>query len=217
MCVQEKTLASLNTTASSDSRHALSKFVYGRMFDWLVQRVNQAMDKTSTSTSKSDLYIGILDIFGFEIFKTNSFEQLCINYTNEMLQQHFNQNTFKLEEEIYVAEGITWDAIDFIDNEPMIELITQARVGILPMLDEELKVPGGSDERFLKKLQDSQGNNPAMVKNIKFRDGFTVKHFAGEVPYTVAKFMVSARPSGLALSPTHRRLPFCSHCVYAPL
>jgi myosin-7 len=88
-----------------------------------------------------------------------------------------------------VSEGITWDTIDFIDNEPMIELITKSRVGILPMLDEELKVPGGSDERFLKKLQEQQGKNPVMIKNIKFRNGFTVRHFAGEVPYTVDNFM----------------------------
>ena len=78
-------------------------------------------------------------------FNVNFFNlQLCINFTNEMLQQHFNNNTFKLEEEIYVSEGITWDSIDFIDNEPMIELITKKRIGILPMLDEELKVPGGT-------------------------------------------------------------------------
>jgi myosin-5 len=110
-----------------------------------------------------------------------------------MLQQHFNKNTFKLEEEIYVSEGIVWDAIDFIDNAPMIELITKSRIGILPMLDEELKVPGGSDKKFLNKLTEQQGRNPVMVRNIKFREGFTVRHFAGEVPYHVEGFMEKNR------------------------
>ena len=96
----------------------------------------------------SDLYIGVLDIFGFEIFDHNSFEQLCINYTNEMLQQHFNNNTFKLEEKVYTEEGIEWDHIDFIDNQPMIDLLTKKREGLLPILDEELRVPNGSDKGF---------------------------------------------------------------------
>ena len=76
------------------------------------------------------MYIGILDIFGFEIFEFNSLEQLCINFTNEMLQQHFNNNTFKLEEKLYKAEGIDVPHIDFIDNAPMIELLTQPKHGV---------------------------------------------------------------------------------------
>jgi hypothetical protein len=189
---QEKTFANLDTTQASDSRHALCKFVYGRMFDWLVERINRSMKESSKSTSSTSQYIGILDIFGFEIFEHNSFEQLCINFTNEMLQQHFNNNTFKLEEEIYVNEGITWDAIDFIDNEPMIELITKKRIGILPMLDEELKLPGGSDVKFLARLQDKQSRNQVMVKT-RQRNAFCVRHFAGEVTYDVLGFLEKNR------------------------
>ena len=91
------TKVNLNEKDAGDTRHALAKFLYSKMFDWIVQKVNQAMGKGATK----GLRIGILDIFGFEIFKHNSFEQLCINYTNEMLQQHFNNNTFKLEEQMY--------------------------------------------------------------------------------------------------------------------
>jgi myosin heavy subunit len=196
---QEKTMANLDLTGAVDNRNALCKFVYGAMFDWLVQRINKSMKKGSggggSKSSSSGLYIGILDIFGFEIFKHNSFEQLCINYTNEMLQQHFNNNTFKLEEEIYNTEGITWEAIDFIDNEPMIDLITKRRVGILPLLDEELKLLGrGNDKSFLSKLFDKQSSNPVMVKSVKAARGtFTVRHFAGKVTYTVEGFLEKNR------------------------
>eukprot|EP00944_MAST-04C_sp_MAST-4C-sp1_P008607 g8607.t1 len=145
------TICAQTPDASDYARDALCKFIYGKMFDWLVRRLNESM-----GGEKHPLYIGILDIFGFEIFKHNSFEQLCINFTNEMLQQHFNNNTFKLEENIYNQEGIQWSAIDFIDNEPMIDLITAKRSGILPILDEELKVPKGSDKGFLRKLEDKQ-------------------------------------------------------------
>ena len=196
---QEKTFANLDVHAASDSRHALCKFVYGRMFDWLVERINISMVKstgkavnTNGHANGGQHYIGILDIFGFEIFKSNSFEQLCINFTNEMLQQHFNNNTFKLEEEIYVKEGIQWDAIDFIDNQPMIDLITGKRIGILPLLDEELKLPGGSDSKYLSRLLDKQMKNVAMKKT-KSRNAFRVQHFAGIVEYDVLGFLEKNR------------------------
>ncbi len=93
---QQATKVPLKEKEASDTRHALAKFIYGNMFDWIVQQVNKAMVKPSGKA----VSIGILDIFGFEIFQHNSFEQLCINFTNEMLQQHFNNNTFKLEEKL---------------------------------------------------------------------------------------------------------------------
>ena len=131
---QETTVCDLDRKEASDSRNALCKFVYSRMFDWLVQRINSTFSNSSNLHSqKGVLYIGILDIFGFEIFKHNSFEQLCINFTNEMLQQHFNNNTFKLEESMYKEEGIEWTHIAFIDNQPMIELIT-GKIRLFPLL-----------------------------------------------------------------------------------
>lgn len=189
---QQTTTCALGTDAASDSRHALCKFIYGRMFDHLVTRINESMKKENRggTRSASGLYIGILDIFGFEIFEHNSFEQLCINYTNEMLQQHFNNNTFKLEEQVYESEGIQWEAITFIDNEPMIELITKKRVGVLAMLDEELIVPRGSDANFLSKLNDKQGRNPAFGRPRNMDPKcFVIRHYAGEVTYNCDGFL----------------------------
>jgi myosin heavy subunit len=148
----ETTMINLESKEASENRDALAKFVYGRLFDWLVMRINQSMG-TAGSTQRS---IGCLDIFGFEIFEHNSFEQLCINFTNEMLQQHFNKTTFKLEESIYRSEQIKFKHVSFIDNQPMLDLITKKPMGVLPMLDEELKMPAGSDKKFIARLVGSQ-------------------------------------------------------------
>jgi len=188
---QEATKAILNLQQAVDARHALAKFIYGRMFDWLVKRVNTSMGEPPRGSSA--LYIGILDIFGFEIFKHNSFEQLCINFTNEMLQQHFNNNTFKLEEKVYTSEGIDFEHIEFIDNEPMIELITQRGRGILPILDEELIVPGGSDAGFMEKMTDEQSRNPVFSSNARSTKHFGVKHYAGMVEYDSTGFLEKNR------------------------
>eukprot|EP00949_MAST-11_sp_MAST-11-sp1_P000183 g183.t1 len=199
---QEDTRSSLSVHQAQDARDALCKFAYGRMFDWLVERVNKSMGGQS-----SGLYIGVLDIFGFEIFDHNSFEQLCINYTNEMLQQHFNNNTFKLEEKVYTEEGIDWDHIDFIDNQPMIELLTKKREGILPILDEELRVPNGSDKGFLSKLTKKHGGGNVPRRKAKEKEAndsifgtvlkrpkhFTVQHYAGVVEYDSVGFLEKNR------------------------
>lgn len=191
---QEKTAACLNTDKASQTRHALAKYVYGRMFDWLVIRVNKSMGNEMGLRSSS-LRIGLLDIFGFEIFEHNSFEQLCINFTNEMLQQHFNNNTFKLEEKLYFDEGIDFAHISFIDNTPMIELITARRVGILPSLDEELIVPGGSDKGFLDKLKDEHTGNTVFSGDGHGSGSlcFVIKHYAGKVTYDSSGFLEKNR------------------------
>ena len=154
------------------------------MFNWVVGRVNESMGRGPGGKGFEGLkYIGMLDIFGFEIFKHNSFEQLCINFTNEMLQQHFNQNTFKLEEKIYKEEGVKFEHIDFIDNTPMIDLITKKPNGILPLLDEELKIPDGNDKGFIRKLLKKQSKNKVFAKVIKNPNLFVVVHYAGKVKY----------------------------------
>jgi len=179
----------LKRQEASDARHALAKFIYGAMFDWLVIKINKSM-ASNTANSKS---IGCLDIFGFEIFKHNSFEQLCINFTNEMLQQHFNNQTFKLEEAIYKAEKITFKHVEFIDNKPMIELITNKPNGILPLLDEELVVPQGTDKTFVAKLHQAQKSNAVYKTVLKNPDHFIVKHYAGEVVYDTEHFLEKNR------------------------
>ncbi len=190
---QSNTQVNMDATQSSDTRHALCKFMYGKMFDWLVKRINKSMGKGNAGLKKQLKYIGILDIFGFEIFKHNSFEQLCINFTNEMLQQHFNRHTFKLEEAMYVSEGIQFDHIEFIDNQPMLDLIRKKPIGILPLLDEELVVPRGSDKTFLAKMIQKQSKNPVFKRQMKKPMNFIVKHYAGQVSYDANGFLEKNR------------------------
>ncbi|PHZ15091.1 myosin 1 [Rhizopus microsporus ATCC 52813] len=166
---------------------ALAKTLYERNFGYLVERINKAIDGQRTKDKSG--FIGVLDIAGFEIFEVNSFEQLCINYTNEKLQQFFNQNMFELEQEEYQKEKINWNYIDFgKDLQPTIDLIEKTNpVGILSCLEEECVAPRGSDQRFLQKLNKFCDNdNPdAKYKSTRFQDGFILKHYAGDVEYSV--------------------------------
>uniref|UniRef100_A0A8D2CNX8 Unconventional myosin-Va n=1 Tax=Sciurus vulgaris TaxID=55149 RepID=A0A8D2CNX8_SCIVU len=120
---------------ATNARDALAKHIYAKLFNWIVDHVNQALH----SAIKQHSFIGVLDIYGFETFEINSFEQFCINYANEKLQQQFNMHVFKLEQEEYMKEQIPWTLIDFYDNQPCINLI-ESKLGILDLLDEECKV-----------------------------------------------------------------------------
>ncbi|MED6235033.1 Myosin-9 [Ataeniobius toweri] len=164
---------------------ALAKASYERMFRWLVLRINKALDKTKRQGAS---FIGILDIAGFEIFELNSFEQLCINYTNEKLQQLFNHTMFILEQEEYQREGIEWSFIDFgLDLQPCIDLIEKhaGPPGILALLDEECWFPKATDKTFVEKLVQEQGTHPKFVKPKKLKDDadFCIIHYAGKVDY----------------------------------
>ncbi|KAL0084675.1 P-loop containing nucleoside triphosphate hydrolase protein [Phycomyces blakesleeanus] len=167
---------------------ALAKTIYERNFGGLVDRINRAIDCQKT-TSKMG-FIGVLDIAGFEIFEVNSFEQLCINYTNEKLQQFFNHNMFVLEQEEYKKERIEWSFIDFgLDLQPTIDLIEKTNpVGILSCLEEECVAPRGTDKRFLEKLNSTwvSDDPEGKYKSIRFKESFTVKHYAGQVEYSTA-------------------------------
>ncbi|KAI7887840.1 P-loop containing nucleoside triphosphate hydrolase protein [Mucor mucedo] len=169
------------------SLDALAKTLYERNFAFLVERVNKAIDGNKNKDKLG--FIGVLDIAGFEIFEANSFEQLCINYTNEKLQQFFNQNMFELEQEEYQKEKIDWNYIDFgKDLQPTIDLIEKTNpVGILSCLEEECVAPKGSDGRFLEKLNKfcDKDNPDAKYKSTRFGDGFVLKHYAGDVEYSV--------------------------------
>ncbi|XP_051940017.1 myosin-9-like isoform X2 [Hippocampus zosterae] len=164
---------------------ALAKASYERMFRWLVMRINKALDKTKRQGAS---FIGILDIAGFEIFELNSFEQLCINYTNEKLQQLFNHTMFILEQEEYQREGIDWSFIDFgLDLQPCIDLIEKhsGPPGILSLLDEECWFPKATDKTFVEKVVQEQGTHPKFQKPKKLKDDadFCVIHYAGKVDY----------------------------------
>lgn len=173
------------------SRDSVAKFIYSLLFDWLVKMINKnlAVDETKYN-SESISFIGVLDIYGFEHFKNNSFEQFCINYANEKLQQEFNRHVFKLEQDEYVAEKIEWSFIDFNDNQPCIDMI-ENRFGILALLDEESRLPSGSDESLVTKLyQKFEGPEHKFFKKPRFaRSDFTIVHYAIDVTYQIEGFI----------------------------
>jgi myosin-5 len=129
----EKIVTNLNPAQAHVVKDSVAKYVYANLFEWLVSVTNESL--SCSDASQVATFIGVLDIYGFEHFKKNSFEQFCINYANEKLQQQFNQHVFKLEQEEYVREKINWTFIEFSDNQKCIELI-EAKLGILSLLDE---------------------------------------------------------------------------------
>uniref|UniRef100_A0A673I6N9 Myosin-10-like n=1 Tax=Sinocyclocheilus rhinocerous TaxID=307959 RepID=A0A673I6N9_9TELE len=171
---------------------ALAKATYERLFRWLVHRINKALDRTKRQGAS---FIGILDIAGFEIFQLNSFEQLCINYTNEKLQQLFNHTMFILEQEEYQREGIEWSFIDFgLDLQPCIDLIERPAnpPGVLALLDEECWFPKATDKTFVDKLVQEQGTHAKFQKPRQLKDkaDFSIIHYAGRVDYKADEWLM---------------------------
>ncbi|XP_063058011.1 myosin-10 isoform X2 [Engraulis encrasicolus] len=171
---------------------ALAKATYERLFRWLVHRINKALDRTKRQGAS---FIGILDIAGFEIFQLNSFEQLCINYTNEKLQQLFNHTMFILEQEEYQREGIEWNFIDFgLDLQPCIDLIERPAhpPGVLALLDEECWFPKATDKTFVDKLMQEQGTHTKFQKPKQLKDkaDFSIIHYAGRVDYKADEWLM---------------------------
>ncbi|XP_036929316.1 myosin-10 isoform X5 [Acanthopagrus latus] len=171
---------------------ALAKATYERLFRWLVHRINRALDRRQRQGAS---FIGILDIAGFEIFQLNSFEQLCINYTNEKLQQLFNHTMFILEQEEYQREGIEWNFIDFgLDLQPCIDLIDKPThpPGVLALLDEECWFPRATDRSFVEKLSGEQGSHPKFFRSKQPRGeaDFSIIHYAGKVDYKANDWLV---------------------------
>ncbi|XP_066492632.1 unconventional myosin-Va [Tiliqua scincoides] len=168
-----------------NARDALAKHIYANLFNWIVDHVNKALH----STMKQHSFIGVLDIYGFETFEINSFEQFCINYANEKLQQQFNMHVFKLEQEEYMREQIPWTLIDFYDNQPCINLI-EAKLGILDLLDEECKMPKGSDNSWAQKLYNTHLNKTALFEKPRLSNkAFIIQHFADKVEYQCEGFL----------------------------
>uniref|UniRef100_H2ZQ86 Myosin motor domain-containing protein n=1 Tax=Ciona savignyi TaxID=51511 RepID=H2ZQ86_CIOSA len=171
------------------SRDALAKHMYAKLFDWIVTKVNRAL----VTTAKEHSFIGVLDIYGFETFEVNSFEQFCINYANEKLQQQFCQHVFKLEQEEYVREEIEWKFIDFYDNQPCIDLI-ESKLGILDLLNDECRMPKGSDQSWADKLYAKHLKTSKHFDKLKISNtSFFVIHFADKVRYEVEGFLEKNR------------------------
>ncbi|KAJ8002548.1 hypothetical protein DPEC_G00160050 [Dallia pectoralis] len=168
-----------------NSRDALAKHVYAKLFSWIVDRINESLRSFVTQHS----FIGVLDIYGFETFDVNSFEQFCINYANEKLQQQFNMHVFKLEQEEYMREDIPWRLIDFYDNQPCINLI-EAKMGVLDLLDEGCKMPKGSDDTWAQKLYNNFLKKSDIFDKPRMSNrAFIIHHFADKVEYQCEGFL----------------------------
>ncbi|XP_039257416.2 unconventional myosin-Ic-like isoform X2 [Styela clava] len=193
---REKMCSPLNVDQAVYARDALAKAVYGRMFDWLVHTINESL---SVQNQVRRSLIGLLDIYGFEIFQKNSFEQFCINYCNEKLQQLFIELTLKQEQEEYRAEGIAWEPVEYFNNKIICDLVEERHKGIIDIMDEECLRPGDpTDQTFLKKLEETVGEHPHFIthalgdsklrKTIQY-DEFRMIHYAGDVTYGVEGFL----------------------------
>ncbi|CAL9738005.1 myosin-2 [Monosporozyma servazzii] len=190
----EKIVSNLNYNQALVARDSVAKFVYSALFDWLVENINTVLCNPEV-VDQIESFIGVLDIYGFEHFEKNSFEQFCINYANEKLQQEFNQHVFKLEQEEYVNEEIEWSFIEFNDNQPCIDLI-ENKLGILSLLDEESRLPAGSDESWTQKLYQTLDKPPTNKVFSKPRFGqtkFVVSHYAHDVAYDTDGFIEKNR------------------------
>ena len=189
----EKIISNLTQQQALVVRDSVAKFIYSSLFDWLVEIINYGL-ATDEVLSQANSFIGVLDIYGFEHFAKNSFEQFCINYANEKLQQEFNQHVFKLEQEEYVREQIDWTFINFSDNQPCIDLI-EGKLGVLSLLDEESRLPMGSDEQFVTKLHHNfAADKQKFYKKPRFgKSAFTVCHYATDVTYESDGFIEKNR------------------------
>ncbi|EKX40396.1 hypothetical protein GUITHDRAFT_75545, partial [Guillardia theta CCMP2712] len=202
--------------SAAASRDALCKVIYEKLFAWLVGCVNTCL--SSSDRKVESHFIGVLDIFGFEVFEYNSFEQLCINYANETLQQQFINQMLHSMMAQYEKEGVKVDAIPFEDNSPCVDLL-ESKMGIFALIDDECNVPKGSEEGFLSKLMDlhkshthlkpgGSSSDPHLKEGLQTsnahskygsarvqssKEAFVISHFAGEVEYTVTLFLEKNR------------------------
>ncbi|EHB15878.1 Myosin-IXb [Heterocephalus glaber] len=186
------------------ARDSMAKSLYSALFDWIVLRINHALlNKKDMEEAVSCLSIGVLDIFGFEDFERNSFEQFCINYANEQLQYYFNQHIFKLEQEEYQSEGITWHNIAYTDNVGCIHLISKKPTGLFYLLDEESNFPHATSQTLLAKFKQQHEDNKYFLGTPVKEPAFIIQHFAGRVKYQIKDFreknMDYMRPDIVAL------------------
>ncbi|NXA32412.1 MYO3B protein, partial [Eudromia elegans] len=176
----------------SDARDSIAKVAYGRVFGWIVSKINELLAE-NVDPEVELREIGILDIFGFENFAVNRFEQLCINLANEQLQHFFNHHIFQLEQAAYREEELPWETIKFNNNEPILDLLLAKPLGLLSLLDEQSAFPQATDKTFVDKL------NSSFKGNLHFQPGrgrvlgFSIIHYAGNVQYTAGGFLEKNR------------------------
>ncbi|XP_051503721.1 unconventional myosin-IXAa [Myxocyprinus asiaticus] len=187
--VGEKLIVPYKLAEAGTVRDSMAKSLYSALFDWIVFRINHALLNTrDLEESAKILSIGVLDIFGFEDYENNSFEQFCINFANERLQHYFNQHIFKLEQEEYRTEGIAWHNIDYIDNTGCISLISKKHTALLHLLDEECNFPQATNQTLLDKFKRQHEGNGYIEFPAVMEPAFIIKHYAGKVKYGVKDF-----------------------------
>ncbi|XP_013912288.1 PREDICTED: unconventional myosin-X-like [Thamnophis sirtalis] len=183
----EEISSPLTVEQATDSRDSLAMALYSRCFSWIIGKINSKIKGKENFKS-----VGILDIFGFENFQVNRFEQFNINYANEKLQEYFNKHIFSLEQLEYNREGIIWEAIDWMDNAECLDLI-EKKLGLLALVNEESRFPKGTDSTLLEKLHNQHGNNQYYMKPRVTDFHFGIQHYAGEVLYDVRGFLEKNR------------------------
>ena len=205
-------MKSLKPSEVQNSVNALIKWTYSSLFKWLIRKINMAHNSINLNEDVVAVkFIGILDIFGFEILQHNSFEQLCINFTNERLQSQFNEYVFDREQSIYVAEGLSWNTINYKDNQHVIDMIAKKPNGLLNILEAQGLLNRGSSEEGTLLNHFNQAHDKKSIAYEKSRFGtdgkFTIKHFAGDVTYSITGFLDKNNDS---LQDDLMELMFCS-------
>ncbi|XP_054378075.1 myosin-IIIa isoform X4 [Pongo abelii] len=178
---------------ATDVRDAMAKTLYGRLFSWIVNCINSLLKHDSSPSGDGDeLSIGILDIFGFENFKKNSFEQLCINIANEQIQYYYNQHVFAWEQNEYLNEDVDARVIEYEDNRPLLDMFLQKPMGLLSLLDEESRFPKATDQTLVEKFE---GNLKSQYfwRPKRMELSFGIHHYAGKVLYNASGFLAKNR------------------------
>ncbi|XP_052012908.1 myosin-IIIa [Apodemus sylvaticus] len=177
---------------ATDVRDATAKTLYGRLFSWIVNCINSLLKHDTSPSENEELCIGILDIFGFENFKKNSFEQLCINIANEQIQYYFNQHVFAWEQNEYLNEDVDARVIEYEDNRPLLDLFLQKPMGLLSLLDEESRFPKATDQTLIEKFEDNL-KSQYFWRPKRMELSFGIHHYAGKVLYSASGFLAKNR------------------------
>nr|XP_020516273.1 unconventional myosin-IXa-like isoform X4 [Labrus bergylta] len=212
--VGERLIVPYKLAEAGTVRDSMAKSLYSALFDWIVFRTNHALlNNRDLEDNSKILSIGVLDIFGFEDYENNSFEQFCINFANERLQHYFNQHIFKLEQEEYRAEGITWHNIEYIDNSGCINLISKKPTALFHLLDEECNFPQASNQTLLDKFKRQHEGNSYIEFPAVMEPAFIIRHYAGKVKYGVKDFREKntdhMRPDVVALLKSSKNAFIC--------